>query len=54
MLKNKKYKNSMLANNSEALEASKKDVELAGNTRLSKYTRTTFSKTSLSLNKNPV
>ena len=50
----KKYKNSMLANNSEALEASKKDVELAGHTRLSKYTRTTFSKTSLSLNKNPV
>lgn len=36
MLKNKKYKNRMLASSSEAFEASKKEVELAGHTRLSK------------------
>ena len=36
MLKNKKYKNKILASSSEALEASKKDVELAGQTKLSK------------------
>jgi hypothetical protein len=54
ILKNKKYKNRILANNSEAFEASKKDEALAGHTRLSKYIRTTFSKTSLSLNKKPV
>jgi hypothetical protein len=36
ILKNKKYKNKMLANNSEAFEASKNEVELAGHTRLSR------------------
>lgn len=54
MLKNKKYRKSTLASSSEAFDASKKDVELAGHTKLSRYTRTTFSNTSLSLNRKPV
>jgi hypothetical protein len=44
----------MFASNSETFDASNIDELLDGQTILSKYILTTFSKTSLSLNKNPV
>ena len=51
---NIKYRNNIFANNSETLEASNSEQLFEGHTKLSKYTLTTFSKTNLSLNKNPV
>jgi hypothetical protein len=36
ILKNKKYKNSIFANNSEAFDASKNEELFAGHTKLSK------------------
>ena len=51
---NIKYKNNTLDNNSDTLYDSNKERLFDGHTKLSKYILTTFSKTSLSLNKNPV
>ena len=51
---NMKYRNSIFASNSETLEASNNEQLFDGHTKLSRYILTTFSKTSLSLNKNPV